>query len=109
MGYPTRYVLRCWILEIHPELLEKDKNPCAMKKSGVGYTQEQKQAVVEAMLVDRIPDYKVAALYGVSRALLYNWKQQLLGKDGIAPIAKKTNTVRSNATKVELESELANL
>ena len=106
MGYPTRYVLRQWISEIRPELLEK---PCAGKKSRVRCTQEQKQAAVEAMLVDGVPDYKVAAQYGVSRAALYKWKQQLLGKDCIASMEKKQHDIPSNASKTELESEIANL
>lgn len=106
MGYPTRYVLRQWILESRPDLLEK---PCTTKQNRVRYTHEQKLAAVEAMLVDGVPDYKVAAQYGVSRAALYNWKQRLLGKDGATSMTKKPNDAPSNTTKAELESEIEQL
>lgn len=69
LGYPTRYVLRRWILEIRPELLKKQRTPCAKDKPLVRYTQAEKQEAVEAMLLHGIPDYKVAAQYGVSREL----------------------------------------
>lgn len=80
MGYPARYVLKRWILEIRPELLEKHRASCTESKHLVRYTQEQKQEAVEATLIHGIPDYKVAAQYGVSRATLYNWKRRLLGR-----------------------------
>lgn len=32
MGYPTRYILRQWILEARPELLKKAEKSCARKK-----------------------------------------------------------------------------
>lgn len=61
------------------------------------------------MLVDGIPDYKVAAQYGVSRAALYNWKQRLLRRDGIVSMPKETGTVQADATKEELEAEITKL
>lgn len=109
LGYPTRYVLRRWILESRPELLEKGAKPCIKDRHLVRYTQEEKQAAVEAMLVDGIPDYKVAAQYGVSRAALYNWKQRLLRRDGIVSMPKEKGTVQADATKEELEAEIAKL
>lgn len=109
LGYPTRYVLRRWILEINPELLKKDAKHCATSSSSVKYSQEQKLAAVEAMLVDGIPDYKVAAQYRVCKATIYKWRHQLLGKDGIAPMVKKPDAVQTDKTKAELESEIADL
>lgn len=116
MGYPSRYVLRKWILEINPALLNRKSSSCDSEKTLVRYSQEEKLAAVEAMLVDGVPDYKVAAQYGVCRATLYNWKKQLLGKDAIAAIAKKartveadTGTVCTTGTKEALEAEIASL
>lgn len=109
LGYPTRYVLRRWILETRPELLEKERKPCPKDGHLVRYTQEQKQEAVEAMLVQGIPDYKVAARYGVSRAALYNWKQRLLGRDKVVPMKKKANPVEQSREKESLEAEIADL
>lgn len=116
MGYPCRYVLRKWILEINPALLNRKSSSCDSKITLVRYSQEEKLAAVETMLVDGVPDYKVAAQYGVCRATLYNWKKQLLGKDAIAAMAKKAETVAEDTgtvctaqTKEALEAEVANL
>lgn len=116
LGYPTRNVLRQWIMEIKPELLKKYPAPCEKKKSLIIYDQAHKQAVVEAVLIEKIPEYKAAAQYGVSRATIYNWKRKLLGKDGLAAMAKKTEAVVNNPeslqpgkSKAELESEIADL
>lgn len=109
LGYPSRYVLRKWILESCPELLDKDTKPCIKDGRLVKYTQEQKQAAVEATLIDGTPDYKVAAQYGVSRATLYNWKQRLLGRDGIVSMKKEIVAVSTNPTKGELKTEITNL
>lgn len=61
------------------------------------------------MLVQGIPDYKVAARYGVSRAALYNWKQQLLGRDKVVPMKKKADPVKQSREKESLEAEIADL
>lgn len=115
MGYPTRNVLRKWIIETEQELLKKPATSCE-KKSLVIYDQAQKQAVVEAVLIDKIPEYKVAAQYGVSRATIYNWKRKLLGKDRLAAMAKKSKadvkkpeSLQPDKSKAELESEIADL
>lgn len=109
LGYPTRYVLKRWILEIRPELLEKHRASCTESKHLVRYTQEQKQEAVEAMLIHGIPDYKVAAQYGVSRATLYNWKRRLLGRSGVVQMDKKADPIEQSQVKESLEAEIADL
>ena len=120
LGYPSRYVLRKWILEMAPTLLVKKAKPCISEKTLVRYSQDQKLAAVEAMLVEGIPEYKVAAQYDVCRATLYNWKRQLLGKDGISAMAKKTaatvneevneeSPVQANHGIDDLKAEIASL
>lgn len=116
MGYPSRYVLRKWIREINPILLDKSVTHCVSEKTLVRYSLEEKLAAVETMLVDGISDYKVAAQYGVCRATLYNWKKQLLGKDAIAAMAKKavtvandTDTTYTSKTKADLQTEIVSL
>ena len=88
--------------------------PCAHETKMVKYSQEQKLAAVQALLVDKIPDYKVAAEYRVCRATLYNWKRQLLGKDEVVAVAQKSTTVAEGTgsaqvtqNKEELEAEIS--
>ena len=52
LGYPSRYVLRKWILEMTPTLLVKKAKPCISEKTLVRCSQDQKLAAVEAMLVE---------------------------------------------------------
>ena len=52
LGYPSRYVLRKWILEMAPTLLVKKAKPCISEKTLVRCSQDQKLAAVEAMLVE---------------------------------------------------------
>lgn len=89
-------MLRCWILKTRPDLLEKGRKPYPKDGHLARYTQEQKQEAVEAMLVQGIPDYKVAVRYGVSRAILYNWMQRLLGRDKVVPMKKKADSVEQS-------------
>ena len=96
-------------MEICPELLKKQRTSCAKDKHLVRYTQAEKQKAVEAMLLHGIPDYKVAAQYGVSRAALYNWKQRLLGRNGVVPMSKKADPVEQSRSKESLEEESADL
>lgn len=97
------------ILETRPELLENVRKPCPKDGHLVRYTQEQKQEAVEAVLIQGIPDYKVVARYGVSRAALYKWKQQLLGRDKVVPMRKKANPVEQSREKESLKAEIADL
>ena len=75
----------------------------------IRYTQEQKQEAVEATLIHGIPDYKVAAQYGVSRATLYNWKRRLLGRSGVVQMDKKADSIEQSQVKESLEAEIADL
>ena len=59
--------------------------------------------------VDGMPDYKVAAQYGVSRATLYNWKQRLLGKECALSVKKEAKNMESDITKESMEAEIVNL
>ena len=88
---------------------EKQSTSCAKDKHLVRYTQAEKQKAVEAILLHGIPDYKVAAQYGVSRAALYSWKQRLLGRNGVVPMNKKAGPVAQSRVKESLEAEIADL
>lgn len=104
LGYPSHTALRNWYKEyLAAGQLRAGSAPKPR------YTLEQKQEAVEAMLVQGIPDYKVAARYGVSRAALYNWKQRLLGRDKVVPMKKKADPVEQSREKESLEAEIADL
>ena len=109
LGYPTRGLLRQWIMEMSPELLNKRKKTCVQKKSLVIYSKEEKLAAVESMVINGIPDYKVAAQYGVCKSTINNWKQQLLGKDFVVAMPKEPTPIQSNNTTEELHSIIADL
>lgn len=61
------------------------------------------------MLLHGIPDYKVAAQYSASRAALYNWKQRLLGRNGVVPMSKKADPVEQSRGKESFEAKIADL
>lgn len=109
MGYPCRNKLRQWILETRPELLEKAKKPCIKGNGLVRCSQEQKRAAVETMLIDGLPAYKVAAQYGVSKTTIFNWKRQMLERNIIASMKIEMDTVQTDKTTSELESEIESL
>ena len=79
------------------------------KKSLVIYSKEEKLAAVESMVINGIPDYKVAAQYGVCKSTINNWKQQLLGKDFVVAMPKEPTPIQSNNTTEELHSIIADL
>lgn len=109
MGYPCRNKLRQGILETRPELLQKAKKSCIKKNGLVRCSQAQKQAAVETMLIDRLPAYKVAAQYGVSKATVFNWKRQVLGRNGVASMKIEMDTVQTDKTTAKMESEIESL
>ena len=91
LGYPCRDTLWEWCKEMVPGDRKR-------RVSGVKYTKEQKLNGVIA-LGNRSGSAKaVAKEYGVSREILYSWKNDLLGKDG-GKIVTKKKTACSPMTK----------
>lgn len=109
MGYPSRYVLRQWIMELRPELLPKGTVPCKQQTNRVQYSQELKRAAVEDFVVNRMPVYKVAAKYNVSRASISKWKRQLFGKGDPVLMKKGPEKLAMAESKEELEAEVSEL
>lgn len=74
LGYPTRGLLRQWIIEMSPELLNRRKKTCVQKKSLVIYSKEEKLAAVESMVINGIPlqyIHRELAKPGVTLTLLW--------------------------------------
>jgi len=110
LGYPDRNTLSLWVRAAHPNEGTVPVKHCKSGRKLVRCSLEQKQAAVEAWM-NGTPDYKIAAQYGVSKAAVYAWKRQLLGK---APVRmkKKDDPFLSEglpSSKKELESEIKSL
>lgn len=76
LGYPCRNILAQWVLASGRKKIENcTKTTCVLR-----YSDKEKQ---EAVLkwVSGLPDYKVAAQYGVSTATIFSWRKKFLGKD----------------------------
>lgn len=74
LGYPSRTLLVAWVDELAPGA----RNRC---KDKVEYNLEQKIDAVMAFCERDATTREVAALQGIDRVTLYNWKHELLGKE----------------------------
>ena len=104
LGYPYRMLLRDWIHELHPEL-------CKRAVGGVAaYPRppELKQTAVIALCTRQGKAEAIAQKLGVSRPTLYNWKNQLLGREAPASMKRQLN-LPVDAEKARLEQEIASL
>jgi putative transposase len=101
LGYPCRCVLRSWIYERHPDLCQRSVGrSCAVPRS-----LEVKQAAVIALCSRQGPARAIAQDLCVSRETLYNWKDQLLGRE--APTSmKRQSKPPADPDKAQLERQL---
>lgn len=104
LGYPSRPELDKWINEIAPE----QKKHCRSGGSLVKYTREQKEQAVISLCSRSKPAKAVAIEIGVTREVLYNWKQQLLN-EGREKTMRKKNKVSSTSTDAECEGQTNDL
>jgi putative transposase len=87
LGYPNRETLRQWLDEAIP-----DRQGLRGRRSldpKVELTCEQKEEAVLDLCSREDPAKEVAAKYGVSRAALYKWKNDLLGKESVLKRRKR--------------------
>ena len=104
LGYPARGTLTAWIREALPETrtalvgsVGRTRYPEAMKHAGVMELctrQGSAQAVAEKL--------------GVCRPTLYNWKNQLLGREVPASMKRNNNSPKA-PERAELERQLESL
>src|SRR5690625_2203850 len=87
LGYPSRGLLTQWVKELAPQ-------PRKFKRNGLKLTSEEKEAAVLSFLTrGDTSAQSVADKVGVSREVLYKYKDQLLGKGvPINKMSKSTNT-----------------
>ena len=82
LGYPHKDTFQVWRNEMLPEL----------RKSGhvaVQYAHKHKEAAVIALCTRKGSSDAVAESAGVTRATLYKWKEELLGKESDMPRSTK--------------------
>ena len=111
LGYPNRNTLSQWVRAVHPNGSKVSIKHCKTGRELVRCSLEQKKAAVESCLEGN-PDYKVAAQYGVSKAAIYTWKKQLLGKGPSTCMKKKDEQplpVKLPDDKEKLEAEVESL
>lgn len=80
VGYPCREVLAEWCEAVEPARRTQSRNR-------VHFSNEQKQEAVIALCSRTGSANELAKAQGVTRTVLYNWKNALLGKE--APMAQK--------------------
>ena len=86
LGYPCRSMLRRWIDERHPELRRRSVGRSRTVPSAL----EVKKEAVIALCTRQGKALAIAQELGVSRETLYNWKDQLLGREAPASMKRQS-------------------
>jgi transposase InsO family protein/transposase-like protein len=101
LGYPCRSVLRSWIDERHPELRQRSVGQSRAAPRPL----EVKQEAVIALCTRQGAARAIARGLGVSRETLYNWKDQLLGREAPASM-KRQSKPPVDPGKAQVEQQL---
>ena len=101
LGYPCRDLLRAWIDELDPDSRQRVVGRAV---SAPRPPQLKKQAVLELCTREGSAQV-VAQKLGVSRPTLYNWKNQLLGREAPASMKHINQSPRAQE-RDELEREV---
>lgn len=101
LGYPCRHLLRSWIYERHPDLCQRGVG----RSRAVPSPLEVKQEAVIALCTRQGKARTIAQDLGVSRETLYNWKNQLLGREAPASM-KRQSKPPADPDKAQVEQQL---
>ena len=104
LGYPCTETLREWIEGLHPEM----RHQVLGRATGVQHTSELKQAAVIALCTRQVSAQAIAQKLAVSRPTLYNWKNQLLGRE-TASTMKCENDSSPDSEQTELQRQVESL
>ena len=77
LGYPSRATLFNWLKED----IGRSTHPCHSGSPVVKLQQDQKEQAVIDLCIRESSAEKIASKHGVSRASLYKWKDELLGRE----------------------------
>ncbi|NPC58495.1 IS3 family transposase [Caenimonas soli] len=104
LGYPGRGTLTAWIREALPESRKAAVGSVARRR----YPETLKQAGVMELCTRQEGAQAVAERLGVCRPTLYNWKNQLLGREAPASM-KRHNHSPPTPERAELQRQLESL
>jgi len=100
-GYPDRETFRQWCRKLAPE-------GCKKGKGRLHYTEERKREAVEALCAREGSAREVALVHGVSRPVLYQWKNELPGRE-VQAVMTETGDEAIGKTGEELLEEIKSL
>jgi len=104
LGYPSRGTLTAWLREALPESRKAVVGSVGRRR----YPETLKQAGVMELCTRQESAQAVAEKLGVCRPTLYNWKNQLLGREAPASM-KHSNQSPPAPEQAELERQLESL
>jgi putative transposase len=88
LGYRCRELLTAWIDELHPEVRPR----IVGRAPNVQHPQDLKKAAVVELCTRTTNALAVAQSVGVCRPTLYNWKNQLLGREASVSMKRKKDS-----------------
>lgn len=107
MGYPCRELLTKWIDELHPKLRRR----MVGRAPNVQHPPEIKNAAVVELCTRTTNALSIAQSVGVCRPTLYNWKNQLLGREASLSMKRRQTLQTSPEPKqlTDLEQQVSEL
>jgi putative transposase len=105
LGYPCRDLLTRWIDELHPQLRRR----MVGRAPNTQHPPEIKNAAVLELCTRTTSALTIAESVGVCRPTLYNWKNQLLGREASASMKRRQTSQTDPKPKdlKELEQQVA--
>jgi putative transposase len=104
MGYPCREKLTAWIDELHPDVRKR----VVGRAPNVQHHPQLKNAAVIELCTRKTSAQEIAQKLAVCRPTLYNWKNQLLGREAPASM-KCQNDSKPPLEKTELQLQVESL
>ncbi len=88
LGYPCRALLTEWIDELHPEV----RHRMVGRAPNTLHSDALKSAAVIELCTRKTSAQEIAQKLAVCRPTLYNWKNQLLGREVPASMKRQNNS-----------------
>ena len=106
LGYPCRALLTNWIDELHPEVRRR----MVGRAPNVQHPSQIKNAAVVELCTRTTNALAIAQSVGVCRPTLYNWRNQLLGREASASMKRHKDSEptpkQQDLTELQLHVEL---
>ena len=117
LGYPCRGTLTVWIDELHPQVRQR----IVGRAPNVQLPLELKNAAVIELCTRKTSAQEIAQKLAVCRPTLYNWKNQLLGREApasmthhnhppsapdLTELERQAESLRHDNRKLKLENDL---